>query len=1405
MAKEKVAGTLATNIGVNTTDAVKGINDLKSSVKDSTNAWKQMESQLKRSGDAIGASKAKYDGISESVSKQKEVLDRLKKEQSEINRSTSDGEKAYQRYATQITQAQSKLTSLNTQQEKAKQAYDYQKSGLAKLNEEVQHSNKLTDEKVKKLEAEGKAQEANKAKIEGLTIAQDKYSKMLKIQKDELEKLGASGDKNSKAYKLQEIRVAEMSTKVSEATRDIRKLNSTSIKPNTTGIDSVKSQLRNLNELVGKTHSRFKSIFLGNLVANGVTNALSDVKNKFTGALEAGVEYNKEIQNLSISMDNFTNGNEELNTALVGNIKSLREESGYSIDTLSLLTKKTYGLAGSAEGAKSLSDAFVNLGRATGKSDDAMQNIITKFSQMNASGEITSGSITKMEKTLPGFAKTLSTTMGVSRDKLNELAQDGKLSMADLSKAIENMSAAKPKGLDNYLTTFDGFSTHLQEKYQSLSGKITEGFFKTNNSFLKNMSKSLDGEETEKAFSHIGDSANKAVNTISKAFSSVFKGTKNPLADFANGLANEIEKLGNFISKNADGIKNFFNMVKNIGSTAFKLIGDTLKTVLPWLEKFGEFASKHPETVKKLAIAIIGFNVALKGSLLALKGVEKFKALIGIIKGIGLAFKTVGVFLMANPFVVIIAGIAALGVGLFQLYKHNEKFRKFVDGIIKAIKEFAKDAIEWFKKTWDSISKGFSKFTKSVSKGFKSFIDGIVKPVQKFSKDIAKFFGDAWESVTKGFDKFGKSVSKGFKTVIDGIVKVAKGFGKALIIAIALPVGIAMTITKPLVEPLKKIFSELTKWINKTWETVTKFLSSVWKPIQKTWNSTLSSVSKTTKSTFTGIFKFLGDIWSNITKTISNSFKFILNIVRTSLDAVYNVFVNIWNGIVKFFTPIIKWLSTVISNTITGIRDTWNKIWNSISTFFSDLWNGLIKTGKTQIDLLKNTISGPLEKIRDFFSGIWDNVTSGFSKMWDNMKDFAKSGINGVIGVINTGIGGINGVIHTFGGSENAISKVPKLANGTKGAPKGLAMINDAPGENYQEAVIDNSGQMHVLEGRNRLVHFQGGETVVPAHAIPKFADGTDGWLSSVGNWFKDKWDGLKEMIAHPVESLAKLMNRAVNGITGSPLVTNIAPAMGNGFVKGIVSPIKKLLDSLKKKHDDENQAPAGSGVQRWADQVKKALEMNGLSTSEDMVNRVLRQIATESSGNEKAVQGDIGDINNITGDLAKGLMQTISATFNAYKFPGHGDIFNGYDNLLAALNYAKSRYGSSLSFLGQGHGYENGGLITQHGFYEVGEGNKPEMVIPLSVEKNARANQLLAEANQRINGSATQTANSVDLTPVMALVGKLIDVVEDLKSNPIPAYAVIDGKNVSDTLSPYMSKSINNWETQQNRIKGVL
>ncbi|MDY5164529.1 tape measure protein [Leuconostoc falkenbergense] len=1265
MAKQ-IVNEMATNLTLDSKSAAAAIKQLTQEVKSASAESKIMENQYKAAGDTLNASKAKYEGLQTTIEKQKAKVDDLKQALENNNTTTKKGQELQTYLTNELAKAERQYASYNGQLAKAEQAYKYQESGLAKLNEEVKHGNDLTDARVKKLEAEGNKEEAQKVKLDNLKNSNEKYNQMLTIQKNELNKLSESGDKNSDAYKRQQLRVEQMGAKVAETTRDIKHFNETDIKPETRGLNHVKEQLSNFNQSLDGTRSHFKTIFMGNLVANGVTNALGSIKSHITGVIQAGIDYDKEMQNIQIGLDNFTGGNKELAGKLLENIKGVKEESGYATDTVALLTKKTYGLTKNTDGAKKLSDAFVNLGRATGMGDDKLTGLITKFSQANASGEITTGSITKLNKQLPGFSDALAKSMNVSKDKLSELASSGKLSMQDLAKAIETMSDAKPKGLDNYYKTVDGFTNHFEERYKSLSGKITESFFSQSNNMLLGLSKSLDGKAVDKAFNRIGDSANKAVNTVVKAFSSSFKGSKtNPVADMANFTADSIGKIGNWVAKHAGDIKDFFKMIKELGSTGFSAMGTTLKIAIPLLERLGSFVSKHPTTFKVLAGSIIGLNLALKGLLGTMTYFGKAKkGLIGLKnagKGVGKAFKWTGKLLL--------------------------------NGAKKALSAFATFA----KGTGKIIGKGL-KFTASVAtKGAKLAMAGLVKAAKATGKGLKLAFN---------FLK-----ANPFILIITGIVAVVAAF-----VELYKHNKKFREFVNNLVKSAKELFKNVVKWFEKLWDKIT-------------------------------------DIFDGIKKTVTKVF----------------------NSVADF-----------ISDTLKVIHKSWTGVWNSISGFFSGIWKSISKLSSNAINAISGTISDVLGGIGSTWRSVWGGLSSFFSGIWRDIKGFAQDGINGVLSVINAGVDGIDSVWKFFTGHETSIHHLKPVRFEQGGiVQQRLAMVNDGSGEHWKELIQLPNGEMKMSQQRNAVMAlpvgtrvYNGKETkaIMSMAGIEKYANGgivgsaidwTKGALSDVGSWIGDKMDAITSFLKSPLSAVKSLISKATSGIVSGmgnfgQLATGAWDKLANSVAEWFTKALKKIQD---EDGGGGKGAPSGSGVSRWRSQVVDALKANGLSTSSDMVNKVLRQIQTESGGNEKARQPGADPDGDGSGP-AIGLMQTKMRTFLANAFPGHGDILNGYDDILAGLRYAKARYGSSLSFLGNGHGYANGGLITKNQMIEVGEGNKPEMIIPLDGMKSSRGFELLgktAVAMAARDGASSSTYNDNELSSQLAQSNTLLATVTQL------------------------------------------
>lgn len=196
-------------------------------------------------------------------------------------------------------------------------------------------------------------------------------------------------------------------------------------------------------------------------------------------------------------------------------------------------------------------------------------------------------------------------------------------------------------------------------------------------------------------------------------------------------------------------------------------------------------------------------------------------------------------------------------------------------------------------------------------------------------------------------------------------------------------------------------------------------------------------------------------------------------------------------------------------------------------------------------------------------------------------------------------------------------------------------------------------------------------------------------------------------------------------------LASTVLPGLAKGLASHAISTgIQKAKDQASMFDFGGGDGGSGSGggsVARWAETINQALSMNHLPVTAAYRNAWLRQVQTESGGNPLAVQHGYTDVNTLSGNLARGLLQVIPPTFRQYMFPGHSNILDGLDNALAAMNYAKHRYPGSemLQVIGHGHGYAGGTTNATAGLHPVAE-DGAELVLSPQLRRFRGGEQVL-------------------------------------------------------------------------------
>lgn len=1558
----KVQATMSTEIALDTLQAANSIKRLTQLVNSSTNAWKAQESQMRSAGDYLGAAQAKYDGLGNAIQNQQRKIEKLKQEQSQLKGSTAETAEQYLKYQQQIDQATTRLASLENQQRQAKSSLDYHRSGLAELQKEYKLQNETSDAYIKRLKAEGKEDEAREEQLKQYKGSITNLNKQYEKQKEMLERVARQSGKTSEEYLVQRRRLDETATSLAHTRNAADKLNDEieQSQRSSSLIGRLKESFKRLGSEVSETEtktSRLKGIFgatfAANLISNGFQNALGAIKGKFDEIAQSSAEYVKYQQTMNATWLTLT-GNAEEGKKMVDMTNQMAQAAANSTEMVDGMNQKFYAVTHNTELTKQQTQAILTLQDAFGQTDAAVENFATQWAQMIANGKVQGQDMMSIINVFPEMKNQLKEVaaqeLGIAdmtQEKYAELQKDGKITSEMAQKALFELQDKYKDATANFSTTIGGLERTIQSRMPAVVAAFRDPIDKMKNPFLQQIGNWVADPNTETKFKDLGEHVSKGLGTIMDAFSKVFNlgdGT-DKLNGLMDGLNKFVDNLSKSIANNAPKIVAFFketkdslgavfsigkdfaggvwevavDMIKGVAG-AFNLMtgnGKKAKGPVTSLSKALGGIAEHKTAIKTVgslfAAYFVGSKVAL-GITAVVKGIHAWRT---ATVGMTAAQKAMNLAMASNPIGLIVVAVTTAITALVLLYKHNKKFKAFVDGMFSAAK------------------KAFDKIFKVTKEIFGKIIDFFKKDWKQVLLFIANPIAGAFALIYKHNKKFKKFVDN----TVDHVKDMAKG--------------------------VEKHMSSLKKDWGEKWDNVKKFASKTWENIKGNASEAMIALGKDIDKNHKGINKNWFDGWENSKKFLS-------------------------------------------------------KKWDEI---------GALTQEKFGVNITK-LITDALTNIAKFFKDTWDNVKKGFGEMWDGMKKLAGDGINAVIALPNAGIDGINKLISDFGGSKEAISKIPKVkfAGGTGMfssyrnpiTKPTLATLNDgydSPETNNQEMVILPNGKSFLPQGRNVEYLLPAGSEVINASELAMlmgvergaFAKGTGFWskiwdtatnvagsvwdtmkngvdkfmkmiefvtdvvkdpvgslakkfspnadklagmfnplgnalykkpVEEAKNWWKELWsmanasmdegtvamgakgddyrfkDKAKDAGADPwgyfyrecvsfvASRLANLgvkpslfshlgngnqwisasvphLNRPKPGTvavyTGGPVSSNHVDFVtavhgdtydgeeynygGNGQyhqyagrhisnaatfldfgvrdsggggednskplkdrnsplqtlikrqVGGMFDWIKKTLGPLLSPAGGGEDGPQGTGVARWRESVVRALKANGIEPNDFRVSKILATIQRESGGDPN-VQNN-WDSNARAGTPSIGLMQTIGPTFNAYKHPGHNNIRNGYDNLLAAINYIKHRYGTSDAAFNRvaAYGYANGGLVHKNGVYELAEGDMPEYVIPTDIAKRGRAWQLLTEAVARFAGDAPQGNhdNASDRERVSVLEDKL-DVMIGLLSqlvtngsNPIEIRNVIDGRSVSNGLAPFMTKATNDYERRQALLGGSI
>lgn len=697
----KVSNTMATKVALDMVEASTAVKNLTTLVNSHTQAWKAQTAALRSAGDYVGAAKAKYEGLGNAISAQRNKIEALEQKQAEMNNidkktadrymelrsklnqyrsemdkldtTTAKGEarskelaeqiaktkeqlngldtgtvksaEQFLRYGQQVDRAKAKLASLEAQQQRAAQQIDVENSGVIRLTASMRTQAALATATAERLRSEGNSYQAMGVEVNGLRAKLDSLRQIQSREAELLASTKARSGETSEAYMRQATRVEELGTKIQETRSKLNELNETMSKTPHGWLAGVSARLDNIQGKADRVSTSFGRIFGATAAANMFTGALGSVQAKIGDLTKAGIDYDVE-QNKMVATWTTLTGSAKEAQPMVDSINNMSKATGQNVDIVNELEQGFYHLNSSKKQADGMTSSLLNMADAVGLNGDQIKAVEQDMVHGMATGKITQGELNQIGSYFPMIDDAMAKHFNTTVEGMRQMASAGKITSKDLQEVFEEMGNGNgknsyKKAVKNMMNSYFGVFRTIRARTPQLIGDITKPFMKISNPFLKSVRNWVNDKSTDAEFTKLGNQMARSMNQIISAFGGTNVSATKLMDNAIRGLTAGVQKFGDIVSSHHTQIANFFSAFKSGSAAQAKVFAsvfmDLSKVMLPVLDTMAKF----PKTSAALITSFLLASRAVKTLQAGIKGLETIKTVSGVIGTFGQKLKSI--------------------------------------------------------------------------------------------------------------------------------------------------------------------------------------------------------------------------------------------------------------------------------------------------------------------------------------------------------------------------------------------------------------------------------------------------------------------------------------------------------------------------------------------------------------------------------------------------------------------------------------------------------------------------------------------------------------------------------------------------------------------------------------------